>query len=312
MKIIDRTPFISENGEVSFTNQILAIWKFGYGWISEIKSQQIIMNELNRAITKGYTLLRNIPLPDSEITIPLILVGPGGVYVIVTSNLKGNYFAKGDNWGMFEGGKNKAAPSNLLVLTSMTARAVQRYLKKKGVEIPTVDSVLMAANPGMFINCVRPIIRVVMRDGIENFVGSINNSIPIINPGVLQKIIDLLSGPQPDPKSATPDADPFLVAGDPVVQGDESFGSSPDLNELLPWSGDNLGFHFEEDAAQEFEKPLSSEPELNIESSPSQPLPQPAKKLFLFNKKQWMLLIAFGVVEVIILVIFFFLIFINS
>jgi hypothetical protein len=306
MKIIDQTPYISENGEVTFINQIKASLKFGFSWLPEIRSQQIVIDYLNRNLTKGYTLLRNIVLPGSDVTIPLILVGPAGL--LLTTHLKGTFQAKGDNWGLIEDGKTKQTHTNLLVRTSRMGRAIQRYLAKQGEENTNVDGILIATDPGMHIESVRPIVRVVMMDAIEHFIVSINHSSLTLSPGKVQTLVNLLT----EPASLPLPVPPVEAAASPALGQETKSEPVPELNELLPWSGDNLDFEFNEDSSQAQEKPFSSSPEPYLETSPVQQLPLPASKPFLFDKKQWILLIAFGVVEIIILLIFFWMILSNS
>lgn len=312
MKLIDHTPYLSANGEVSFTNQILAALKYGYSWYPEIKAQQVVIDHLNRNLTKGYTLLRNIILTGSNATIPLILVGPAGIFVIVVTHLKGTYQAKGDSWEVLEGGKSRQTRSNLLVLTSRMARAIQRYLNKQGLELASVDGILISANPGMHIESVRPIVRVVMRDAIEHFVVSINHSSTNLTTSMSQTIISMLTDPESLQPSAAPAKVQQPISEEPGAQFEESSAPVPALSEVLPWSGDNLGFEFKEDSAQELEKPFSYEPEPYSESAPVQQPRQSDTKQFYFDKKQWILLICFGVVEIIILLVFFWLVYSNS
>ena len=305
MKIIDRTPYISQNGELSFVNQILVTLKYGYSWLPEINAQKIVMDMLGRNLTKGYTLMRNITLPRSEAIIPFILVGPAGVFVIVSTQLKGNYQAQNDSWGVVEGGRVRETRSNLLVRTSRMARAIQRYLNKQGFEIANVDGILVATDPGMHIESIRPIVRVVMSDAIEHFVITINHSSSTLDPNMSQTIVNMLTDPQftqnPTPSAVVESAQPE----EQESQADETSDQDAELNELLPWSGDNLGFKFNEETAQISEKPFSFEPEPLRESIPAQLAGQPSTNKYFFDLKQWILLISFGVVEIIILLVFF-------
>lgn len=305
MQLIDHTPYLSENGEVSLGNQILAALKFGTDWYPEIKAQQIVIDSLSRGLARGYTLLRNFVLPGSNATIPLILVGPAGVSVIMVTNLKGTYQAKGDNWEVIEGGKSRSTRQNLMVLTSKMARAMQYYLKKLGVDLPEVDAVLICADPGMHVESARPLVRVVMRDAIDHFVVTLNHTSSTLTGSMTQTIVKALT----DPRSIKqPDAVVEGVAPQPVADP----ADIPALGDVLPWSGDTLDFEFEEDPSRDLEKPFSYEPEPVQDSTPK-PTARPSDvRPFYFDKKQWILLIAFGVVEIAILLIFFWLILRNT
>ncbi len=305
MQLIDHTPYISEIGEISLSNQILAALKFGTAWYPEIKSQQIVVDILNRNLAKGYTLLRNILLPGSKATIPLILVGPAGINVIIVTNLKGTYRAKSDNWEVIEGDKSRSARSNLLVLTSKMARAVQYYLRKRGIETAEVDGVLVCVELSMHVESSRPIVRVVMRDAIEHFVISINQANLMLNSSTTQTIVSMLT----DPQSIQP---PAPVVEESISQLVDDSAENPALDDVFPQSDNILDFDFKDDPSRDLEKPFSYEPEPQMESSPIQQVRQSDPKQFYFDKKQWILLICFAVVEIIILLVFFWLIYSNS
>jgi len=305
MKLIDHTPYLTESGDISLRNQILASLKYGSAWLPEIKAQKIIIDSLNYSLEKGYTLLRNIELPGSQVTIPLILVGPAGVKVIVVTNLKGAYQAKGDNWEVIEGGRSRSLKSNLMVLTSKMARAIQHYLNKQGVEDVEVDGVLICSDPGMHVESTRPIIRVVMRDAIEHFVISLNRSAPTLTGNKAQTIVNLLVNPQsPEP----PAEETEEVAEHPV----ESPVEVSSLDDVFPWADNSLDFEFKDDPSQDLEKPFSNSPEPPVESSTVHHPQTSNPNKFLFDKKQWILLISFAVVEIAILLMFFWLVYSNS
>ena len=313
MKLIDHTPYLNEMGEVSFTNQIMAALKYGYSWYPEIKAQKIVIDIMSRTLNKGYTLLRNITLPGSQANIPLILIGPAGVFVFFVTHLKGNYQAKGENWGAIEGNKVQTTGFNPLVLASKMAKSIQRYLEKQGIELSSVDGVLIAADPGMHIESVRPVARVVLSDAIEHLAVTINNSSTNLDSLMAQTIIRQLTEPKinqpqtPIPINVQP---PIVEKKDP--QTDQDSAPVPEIGELLPWSGDNLGFDFNDDAAQDNEKPFGLNPQPQEEPSPENKKPQLNSKRLQFDRRQWILLISFGVVEIIILFVFFLMIYLNS
>jgi len=310
MQLIDHTPYISESGEISLSNQILAALKYGTAWYPEIKAQKIVIDNLSYNLDKGYTLLHNIVLPGTQATIPLILVGPAGVSVIVVTNLKGAYQAKGDNWEVFEGGKSRSVKSNLMVLTSKMARAVQLYLNKQNIEVAEVDGVLICSDPGMHIESSRPIVRVVMRDAIEHFVITLNRSIPTLANNTAETIIKRLTNPgsieSPVIESPTPEVEEIVT--EPVISSAEVSA----LDDVFPWADSSLDFEFKDDPTKDLEKPFSNVPESSMETSPLPHAQKSDSKQFYFDKKQWILLICFAVVEIAILLMFFWLVYSNS
>ncbi|MFH2038314.1 MAG: NERD domain-containing protein [Chloroflexota bacterium] len=305
MRLIDHTPYLSESGEISLGNQILAALKYGTEWYPAIKAQQFVVDNLNRNLAKGYTLLRNIVLPGSRATIPLILVGPAGISVIVVTNLKGTYRANNDNWEVIEGDKSRSAKSNLLVLTSKMTRAVQLFLRKRGIEAVEVDGVLICVEAGMHVESSRPIVRVVMRDAIEHFVISLNQANLTLTDNLVQTTISMLteqgSNQQPAP----------AVEGS-VSQPVDGSVVNPVIEDVFPWSDNFLDFEFKDDPSQDLEKPFRFSSEPTMESSPIQKERQSVPLQLKFDKKQWIVLICFALVEITILLVFFWLVYSNS
>ena len=79
MKIIDKTPLVSEKGELAGIQRFQGMLKFGVNWPTELEAQKAIITFFDRQLEKGYTLIRNMTLGSSGITVPLILLGPTGI-----------------------------------------------------------------------------------------------------------------------------------------------------------------------------------------------------------------------------------------
>ena len=142
MKIIDKTPLVDEKGELAFVQRVQGMLKFGLNWPKELQAQKAIVNYFDRQLQKGYTIIRNMPLGESGIVIPMILLGPTGIYVISVSYLKGRFEAKGDSWNIAAGNGYKPAPVNLIQRTQRMARALQVYIERQGTKLPAeIESV---------------------------------------------------------------------------------------------------------------------------------------------------------------------------
>ena len=96
MKLIDKTPFVDEKGELSVSQRAQGMLKFGLNWPTELQAQKAIVTFFDRQLEKGYTLIRNITLGASGITVPMILLGPAGIFVIHVTYLRGRYEARGN------------------------------------------------------------------------------------------------------------------------------------------------------------------------------------------------------------------------
>src|SRR5690348_10911748 len=131
MKIIDKTPLLDDKGQLSFINRIQGMLKYGMSWPAELDAQQKIIAQLDRVLEKGFVLIRNFTLPNSEIVIPMIVLGPGGVTVIHVTTVKGFFEAKGDQWNNMVNGAAQPASINLLNRVFRLARAVQIYMERQ-------------------------------------------------------------------------------------------------------------------------------------------------------------------------------------
>src|SRR4030095_13240647 len=117
MKIIDKTPLLDEQGKLGLGQRIQGMLQFGFNWPRELEAQSAIIKFFDRQLEKQYTLIRNMSLGQSGIMIPMILLGPSGIYVMEVTHLKGRYQAKGESWNVESGAQYKPAPINLIQRT---------------------------------------------------------------------------------------------------------------------------------------------------------------------------------------------------
>ena len=78
MKVIDKTPLQNEKGEISGLQRLRGTLEFGLNWYPELEAQKAVIAQLDRVLEKGFTLIRNVTLANSQIVEPLILIGPPG------------------------------------------------------------------------------------------------------------------------------------------------------------------------------------------------------------------------------------------
>ncbi len=211
MKIIDKTPLLDANGNLALAQRIQGMLQYGFSWPRELEAQSAIIKYFDRQLEKGYTLIRNMPLGQSGIVIPMILLGPTGIYVIEVSHLRGRYEARGDTWNVESGDQYKPAPVNLIQRTMRMARALQSFIERQGVRIPvTIDPVLIAGDPGLHIESVRPAIKVMMIDGIKAFVSGLVGGSPVLSNMQVNDFADRILNPRPkqDMSAPTPEPEP--------------------------------------------------------------------------------------------------------
>ncbi len=210
MRVIDKTPFQDEQGNISLISRIQGTLKYGLSWYSELEAQKRVIAYLDRVLEKGFVLIRNFPLPDSEIVIPLILIGPGSLSVILVSPVKGQFEAKGADWNIITNGVAAPASRNLIDLVGKLSRVFQKYMQVHNINIPMQpEPVLIASDPGAQIESVRPMVRVVRSDAIKQFANTLSQASPVLRTDLISIIADLIIEPQPKTiQPSEPDATP--------------------------------------------------------------------------------------------------------
>jgi hypothetical protein len=197
MKIIDKTPFLDEKGELGIKQRLQGMLQFGFNWPNELQAQKAIINFFDRQLERGYTLIRNMPLGQSGITIPMILLGPAGIFAINVTHLRGRYEAKGGSWNEQSGEGYKPASINLIQITSRMARALAVFIERQGVQLPvSIEPVLIAAEPGLHIDSVGSSVRVMMIDGIKPFVSGLAAGRPVISPEAVHEVTERILNPR--------------------------------------------------------------------------------------------------------------------
>ena len=204
MKIIDKTPLLNEKGELRGMQRFQGMLKYGFNWPVELEAQKAIITFFDRNLEKGYTLIRNVTLGASGIVVPIILLGPSGIYVIHVTYLRGRYEVRANSWNEEAGNGYKPASVNLVQATIRMAHAVKAFIERQGIKLPIeIEPVLIAANPGLHVESVRPAIKVIMIDGIKSFVSGLAASGPVLKPEAVHEFTERIVNPR-SPRKSTP------------------------------------------------------------------------------------------------------------
>ncbi len=287
MKIIDKTPLQDAAGNINIIARVQGTLNYGLSWYGELEAQKAVIAQLDRSLEKGFVLIRNFTLPNSEIIIPIILIGAGGIWVIYVTQVKGQFEAKGDQWNTISNdGKSQPASINLISRVSKLTSAFQKYLKIQKVDMPNpVESVLITANPGAQIESVRPVARIVRSDAIKQFASSLLQARPIWRTDFIHELADRLVDPRP-PADLSLVKPPMVEAGQQSVSRAKAIFNASE--EVDPFNTTDLGLAVEEVGSQSFQRSMR-------EPSPARPRPNPRpatgrKKLFGLSIAQLMIL----------------------
>jgi Nuclease-related domain len=307
MKIIDKTPLLNEKGELGIVQRIQGILKYGFNWPSELEAQKAIVTFFDRQLEKGYTLIRNMTLGASGIVVPIILLGPAGIYVIHVTYLRGRFEARGNAWNEEAGDSYKPAEVNLIQRTSRMANAVKAFIERQGVKVPVpIEPVLISANPGLHIESVKPAIKVMMIDGIKSFVTGLASGTPVLRVEAVHEFTERIVNPRPPKKDTSVSAAGMPAILEEKTQPPQSVSRARAIfdasEEAKPFNPEDFDFDMvDEEAALEAMSPSLEE------SSPATPIPRPtsqAKRVLGMTRPQLMIIAALAIALLCVLAIF--------
>ena len=286
MKIIDKTPLQDANGNINPFARVQGTLKYGLNWYAELEAQKAVIAQLDRLLEKGFVLIRNFTLPNSEIVIPIILIGSGGIWVIYVTQVKGQYEALGDQWNSVNNdGRSLPASINLISRVSKLAIVFQKYLKIQKVEMPNpMEAVLITADPGAHVTSTRPAARVVMSDGIKQFASTLLQARPVWQTGFIHEIAERILDPRP-PEELKP------VMSAPVGQQAGSRTADEQGNSI---NANDLGFAFDETPTQPPSQNLG-DPNAVRPQPGSKPVPT-KKRFFGLKDTQIILLVGMSII----------------
>lgn len=196
MKILDLAPAPQQEDFISkLTNQIQQILSPD----TEKQAQDTLVRHMSRSLGGTFTLLRNFKLPGLDLTIPLVLIGPPGVYLIYASAIKGIFEAKNDVLSfMDKTEKFEPARPNLIARTALLTNALETQLEEMGYGQVEVQPVLFFSSPGAHVNSIRPTVRVVQIDGMEHFTSGMLQGEAGLDREEAQKLVNSLTMPKPE------------------------------------------------------------------------------------------------------------------
>lgn len=275
MKIIDKTPLQNAKGEIELLGRIQGTLRYGLNWYPELQAQNKVIQQFDHIFEKGFALIRNLNLPGSQIIIPLILIGPYGLSLIYATHLRGFYEAKGDQWNRLDNGRSIPARVDLIQLTMRLTHALQKYFEIQKINVPaTVEPVLIAADPGLHLETLRPAIRVVMSDAIKSFAGALMQSRPVLRNEQIYDLAERIANPRAFEAPAPQPAPGSVSASQPPASRAKAiFDAAEKAPAVNPA---DLNFAFDEDGTNIAPQGL---PPGVSETSPIRKLPsKPAQK----------------------------------
>jgi hypothetical protein len=219
MKIIDLSTLRDANAKIPFVVWLKKTLGEGQNWQAELDAQDQVMFRLERTLGTEFTLIREVKIPDLSTPIPMVLVGPSGIFVLYASAVKGSYRARGDAWLKLDNSGNMHSSNpNLPTRTRLYSEAVRKFLSQNNQPVTDIEPVLLFSQPEAFVENIKAPIRMVMCDGLESYAGSLRLLNPIYSPEECADIVRLLSNPEGKPTVADEiSADVEEISAQPVI-----------------------------------------------------------------------------------------------
>lgn len=209
MKLIDKTAFRSESGEINLINRIQGMLKFGMTWYDRILAQDTVAAVLAKQLGNQFTLMQNLTLPETDIDLPMILIGPPGIMLINALPEKGIYVARESEWGTIMDDHFVPERINQVKRTQTMARVLQIYLERLGHRGFLVEPIMMSGDPALHIDSTRPSVRVVMSDALTRFAMSKAQARSIFNSEMINDLEQaILTGVSKQSVMITPPDEP--------------------------------------------------------------------------------------------------------
>ncbi|OGO12967.1 MAG: hypothetical protein A2Y93_09855 [Chloroflexi bacterium RBG_13_68_17] len=325
MRVVERSEFLDENGEITLENRLRATLRSGLRWYGDVMAQQAVTQRLSPVLGSDHVLIRNLTLPGVATPLPLVLVGPEGVRVLIASPLRGVFRAKGGEWMTFNSGARRfrRVRPNLQAIAAGLADAVLKYLNGAGFPIPEVEPVLVLTDPRTHVDTARPQVRIVLSDAIEHFAANLLQLPALMDLEDVANVSDVLVYPREGTQAPTGigvtgeprgTIAPVAVPGSgPAVEPVSSLRASLDAQfEVIPqeeapveefdWRA--TGAKIASRAGQASDKALQAEQEWERKVAPhiSGLGSRLSRRLPPFTRSQWILLGIMAFFEFIILV----------
>jgi hypothetical protein len=207
MKLIDCATLGIKESQVKSLDDFLGAFKIGRGYSVDTDAQETVIAGFQRIVDNKFTMLRNVPIEGASAPIPLILVGPSGVWVLYPSGLRGVFRAHGEAWEKMDNHQQTYKPSgeNFLTQTAQMAKMVETYLASHGVRNPQIGAGVVFTNPGIHVEIVRPVVRVVLIDALDRFISGILQGRLIYDREEVENTVNLFTNPPHEHQEDTDD-----------------------------------------------------------------------------------------------------------
>jgi hypothetical protein len=195
MKLIDYTKKHEEPGLMNKVETALEdLMTYGFSGNVDKKAQETVTQLFSRNLDSQYTLLRQIPLAPGKTPVPLILVGPSGVFVIHVSGVEGIFRAREESWLEMHRQTREYRPARRNYLTEALKlnEDVKDFMAQTQPSLPDPSPLLIFGRPGVHIESNQPVVRILRVDAVDRFLSGLQQSQPILDAFEIRNLVEAL------------------------------------------------------------------------------------------------------------------------
>jgi len=202
MKVIDKSEFRDPEGNIGVQNRLQGTLRYGPSWYGMMEAQGVLSQRLGRALGSEFALVRNILIPGISDPLPMILIGPQGVWLILPSAITGIFRAQEAEWLRYNsrGQQFTREKTNLQATVIAMAQTLLHFIQAQGYGLPEVLPVLMFSNARAHVDSVNPTARIVVTDAVDHFATTILQQQSIMDGEDIAMLVKALIDP-PKPAS---------------------------------------------------------------------------------------------------------------
>jgi len=193
MRIHDFSEIKMRAGELALQDRLQGMLKYGFSWPQDIATQEKFISIIERDVDQRFTLLRNFPIPQVNVDVPMLFVGPPGARVVLISRERGIFQAKDDQWLELSGKSYRPAKDNLIRRTQLYMRSIEKVLRELGHPDVEVEGLIVGMNPGMHVDAQRSDVRVIQFDALRRLGSQWNREQPVLSPEKVYQVVTALT-----------------------------------------------------------------------------------------------------------------------
>jgi hypothetical protein len=226
MKILDKSEFRDPEGKIGFQNRLQGTLRYGFEWASLMAAQDQVCRRLEHTLGDEFVVLRNLNVPGISDPVPMILIGPQGVWLLSPSAKTGIFRAKDSEWLRYDSRNQafKRLKPNLQAAVIGMSQTVLHFIQAQGYGLPEVHPVLVFTNPRAHVDTARPTASIVMADAVDHFANGILQGQPIMDAEDIHMLVEALT--EPPSREDAPSAPVSAAVDLPAPQSWEQTGTS--------------------------------------------------------------------------------------